>query len=128
MASRSISDCVPVLQDAYNKAVVKYKETYPNASQPFLTATYRSNEEQTKLYAQGRTTAGKIVTNAKAGESKHNTNPSKAFDIAFKDSNGSLDWSSTNFKNFATIIKKINSSIVWGGNFKTIKDLPHFEV
>ncbi len=34
--------------------------------------TYRSPEEQARLYAQGRTTPGKIVTYAKPGESAHN--------------------------------------------------------
>lgn len=34
--------------------------------------TLRSNVEQDALYAQGRTTPGHIVTNAKAGQSSHN--------------------------------------------------------
>lgn len=33
---------------------------------------YRDFDSQTRLYAQGRTSAGGIVTNAKAGESAHN--------------------------------------------------------
>lgn len=37
-----------------------------------LTCTYRSNEEQDALYAQGRTKPGSIVTKAKGGQSKHN--------------------------------------------------------
>lgn len=34
--------------------------------------TLRTNERQAQLYAQGRTAPGKIVTNAKPGQSKHN--------------------------------------------------------
>lgn len=34
--------------------------------------TYRSPEEQDGLYAQGRTKSGRIVTNARGGESFHN--------------------------------------------------------
>ena len=34
--------------------------------------TVRSNAEQTELYAIGRTKPGKIVTNARAGQSAHN--------------------------------------------------------
>lgn len=34
--------------------------------------TVRSDEEQAKLYAQGRTTPGKIITNARPGQSAHN--------------------------------------------------------
>ncbi|MES2685727.1 MAG: M15 family metallopeptidase [Pseudomonadota bacterium] len=37
-----------------------------------VTSTLRDNESQTALYAQGRTTPGKVVTNAKAGYSWHN--------------------------------------------------------
>jgi peptidoglycan L-alanyl-D-glutamate endopeptidase CwlK len=37
-----------------------------------ITSTYRDAECQTTLYNQGRTTPGKIVTNAKAGQSFHN--------------------------------------------------------
>jgi len=36
-----------------------------------ITSTYRDFESQNALYAQGRTTKGPIVTNAKAGESYH---------------------------------------------------------
>jgi peptidoglycan L-alanyl-D-glutamate endopeptidase CwlK len=37
-----------------------------------VTSTYRDSESQDSLYAQGRTTPGKIVTNARAGQSWHN--------------------------------------------------------
>lgn len=36
-----------------------------------ITCTLRSREEQTELYAQGRTSPGHIVTNARAGQSAH---------------------------------------------------------
>lgn len=35
-------------------------------------STYRDHEAQNAIYAQGRTTKGKIVTNAKGGQSFHN--------------------------------------------------------
>lgn len=37
-----------------------------------ITSTYRDAESQAALYAQGRTTPGHIVTNAKPGQSFHN--------------------------------------------------------
>ena len=37
-----------------------------------ITSTYRDNESQAAIYAQGRTTTGNRVTNAKPGESFHN--------------------------------------------------------
>ena len=37
-----------------------------------VTCSLRSNEDQAVLYAQGRTTPGNIVTNARPGQSAHN--------------------------------------------------------
>lgn len=37
-----------------------------------VTCTWRSDEDQERLYAQGRTEPGPIVTRARAGESDHN--------------------------------------------------------
>lgn len=37
-----------------------------------ITSTYRDDESQAELYAQGRTKPGRIVTSAKAGQSFHN--------------------------------------------------------
>ncbi len=37
-----------------------------------ITCTFRTHTDQEALYAQGRTKPGKIVTNARAGQSSHN--------------------------------------------------------
>ena len=37
-----------------------------------ITSTYRDGESQNELYSQGRTKPGRIVTNARAGQSYHN--------------------------------------------------------
>lgn len=124
MASRNIADCEHLLQLAWAKGSADFIATHPQTT-VILTCTYRSNEEQAELYAQGRTKPGKKVTNAKPGQSKHNSLPSKAFDIAFL-TNGKLDWSPANFKAFADIVKPMG--ITWGGDFKSPVDLPHFQI
>lgn len=91
---------------------------------PLITCGYRSNEEQTKLYAQGRTRAGKIVTFAKPGESLHNHR--RALDFAFLDANGDIDWSDKLFRRLG-IVAKING-LKWGGDWKKFKDRPHIEL
>jgi peptidoglycan L-alanyl-D-glutamate endopeptidase CwlK len=128
MASRSKTDLNEILSDAYDKACVEYLNLYPNESQPFLTCTYRSKEEQNQLYQQGRTTAGKKVTNAQGGESPHNYNPSAAFDIGFIALNKKMDWNKINFIRFAEIIEKIQPLVEWGGRWATFSDLPHFQL
>lgn len=126
MATRDINDASPKLKEAYLWAKAEYQRLYPNEPQPFLTCVYRSNEEQAQLYAQGRTAKGKIVTNAKPGQSKHNKKPSDAFDIAFITVAKTLSWDNKHFKRFADLIK--TKRIKWGGDFKSIKDAPHFEI
>lgn len=126
MATRDIKDAVKPLQDAYTYAKAEYQRLYPNDPQPFLTCVHRPNAEQDALYAQGRTTKGKIVTNAKGGQSKHNKLPSEAFDIGFITLQKTLSWDSKYFKRFADIIKP--KGIKWGGDFKSIPDAPHYEI
>jgi hypothetical protein len=46
-------------------------------------------------------------------------------DIAFKNSQGKLDWSEDLFKKFADIIKK--HGVKWGGDWRR-KDTPHYEM
>lgn len=128
MASRDKKDCNEILVDAYDKACAEYLRLYPTAPQPFITCTYRSNDEQTALYAQGRTVKGAKVTNAQAGESAHNFNPSAAFDIGFITLTKKLDWNKQNFRNFADIIVKIQPLVVCGIDFHSIPDAPHFEL
>lgn len=127
MASRDKKDLDLKLSKAVTEAFDKYKQLYPNAPQPLISCTYRSIDEQNKLYEIGRTIAGRKVTNAKGGQSKHNTYPSQAFDIAFITLDKKLDWNEIYFKKFAEIICE-NSFIQWGGDWKTFKDTPHFEL
>lgn len=90
MASREIRDLHPHLQVLYNKFHDRCRrDTWLLRAGVtiLLTCTYRSGDEQNRLYAQGRSSPGRIVTNAKAGQSRHNAttpqgNPaSEAFDI-----------------------------------------------
>jgi peptidoglycan L-alanyl-D-glutamate endopeptidase CwlK len=84
-----------------------------------ITSGRRTQAEQDKLYAQGRTTPGKIVTWTR--KSNHITG--KAFDIAFIGKEPypkNFDW-----KILGDIGKSVG--LKWGGDWKT-KDLPHFEI
>lgn len=89
-----------------------------------VTQGYRSKAEQDALYAQGRTKAGKIVTNAKGGYSMHNWGV--AFDICRNDGRGPYDDSD----GFFTKVGKLGQSIglEWGGSWKSIVDKPHFQL
>lgn len=88
----------------------------------------RTWEEQAKLYAQGRSSPGKIVTNAKPGYSNHNFGV--AVDMGVFKNGKYLDENSPNeseefHRKAAEIAKKYNIS--WGGDWSSFKDYPHFE-
>lgn len=125
MASRKIEDCDIRLQQVWQRSSEKWNSEHE--VKVFLTCTQRNADEQNALYAQGRTADGHVVTNAKAYESPHNFDPSYAFDVGFKNPDGSLNWETANFIKFAALIHLIDETIVWGGNFHSIKDLPHYE-
>ena len=88
-----------------------------------ITDGHRTFAQQNELYAQGRTKPGKIVTNAKGGQSYHNF--ALAFDCYFTE-NGKVTFKKGISKEVAQIGK--NLGLEWGGDWKTLKDLPHFQL
>jgi peptidoglycan L-alanyl-D-glutamate endopeptidase CwlK len=87
-----------------------------------LTQGLRTFEEQAALYAQGRTAPGKVVTNARPGDSLHNYG--RAFDIAFRKPDGSVTWDGPWSK-----VGAIGESLglTWGGRWRSFPDRPHFQ-
>lgn len=87
-----------------------------------LVEGFRSNERQNTLYAQGRTTPGQIVTNAKAGESLHNYGVAVDFVFRKEGYNASEElWETLG------LVGK-SQGFEWGGDWKKFKDRPHFEL
>lgn len=93
--------------------------------------SYRTPEEQRRLYAKGRTQPGRKVTNMDGitKRSYHNYLPSYAVDLAPYP----VDWADINrFKQLAKVIKevaaKLQIPIEWGGDWKSLKDYPHFQI
>lgn len=83
----------------------------------------RSYEEQDALYAQGRTTPGKIITKAQAGYSNHNFGI--AFDIGVFEGNKYLG-ESPKYKAVGALGMEIG--LEWGGSWKSMVDEPHFQL
>lgn len=86
-----------------------------------ITEGYRSIARQNELYAQGRTKAGKIITNAKGGESLHNHGV--AVDFVFR---LGYDVPLSHWKTFGTIA--VSKGFEWGGNWTGFVDKPHLEM
>lgn len=92
-----------------------------------VTSTYRDNESQNALYAQGRSLPGPKVTNAKGGESFHNYKV--ALDVVPL-RNGKPVWNTTGLD--AALweeIGKIGEScgFEWAGRWKSFKEMAHFQ-
>lgn len=137
MASRNIQDLAKPLQSLastfINTANALLLKRGLDAS-VLITCTWRSNEEQAKLYAIGRTVKGRKVTNAKPGESKHNCVDSKtgkpaaeAFDIAVL-VNGKLDWNLES--DIWQLVGKLGEELglEWAGRWERFREGPHFQL
>lgn len=91
---------------------------------------YRSMEEQARLYAQGRTEPGDIVTWARPGQSRHNFCPSQAVDVWPYP----VDWEDREaFGELAGALRYrawLNGfALEWGGHWrKNKRDLPHLQI
>lgn len=88
-----------------------------------VTETVRDLEYQASLYAQGRTKPGSIVTNQKT-PSFHWEKVGLAFDIC-KNVKGHEYDDAAFFRRCGAIGKKMG--FTWGGDWKSIVDLPHFQ-
>lgn len=67
--SRSLDDLLPPVRQRVDRFLANAKA---QGIDLLVTSTYRDNASQEALYAQGRTAPGRIVTNARAGQSFHN--------------------------------------------------------
>jgi peptidoglycan L-alanyl-D-glutamate endopeptidase CwlK len=86
----------------------------------------RTWAEQDALYAQGRTTPGKIVTNAKGGQSYHNLGC--AVDCAPLIHDTSVDWNANHpqWKRMEEL--GVSLGLVSGANWVRLVDAPHFQL
>jgi peptidoglycan L-alanyl-D-glutamate endopeptidase CwlK len=118
--SRNLDDLAPPVKQ---RAQAFIEAAKAKGIDLLVTSTYRDHESQTALYNQGRTTPGKVVTNAKAGQSWHNHRC--ALDVVPL-VNGKAIW------NDNVVWMQIGEigvacGLEWAGNWKTFKEFPHFQ-
>jgi peptidoglycan L-alanyl-D-glutamate endopeptidase CwlK len=88
-----------------------------------FTSTFRDDESQNSLYAQGRTTPGKRVTNVAGGGSFHNWRV--AFDFV-PIVNGKAIWDDNDLWERCGVIGE-QCGLEWGGRWKKFVDRPHMQ-
>jgi peptidoglycan L-alanyl-D-glutamate endopeptidase CwlK len=119
--SRSLDDLLPAVKVRVEKFINSAKDAGIDL---LVTSTYRDNESQNALYAQGRTKPGRIVTNAKGGQSFHNYRC--AVDVVPL-LNGKPVWDAEN-----DIWQKVGdfgiaAGLEWAGNWTKFREMPHFQ-
>lgn len=118
--SKNLEDLHPYVKYLAEKFIQECKKQRIDV---LIYSTFRSKEEQDKLYSQGRTASGEKVTNAKGGYSYHNYG--LAFDCV-PIINKKAQWNRVDLYNTMGEIGK-SLGLEWGGDFKSIKDRPHFQ-
>ena len=116
--SRSLSDLLPAVQAMCQAFLDACKA---QGIDVLVTSTYRDNESQAAIYAQGRTTPGRIVTNAKPGQSFHNYRC--AFDFV-PIVNGKAQWDDTGLFTRCGVIAE-SVGLTWAGRWTSFKELAH---
>lgn len=117
--SRDIKDLHPKVAEMCEKFIITCKDQEIDV---LITSTLRDNESQNALYAQGRTTKGAIVTNARGGQSFHNYGV--AFDFC-PIVNGKCQWNDTDlFKKCGAIAESVG--LEWAGRWQgKLRELAH---
>lgn len=122
----------PSVRNEVTKIIQECDKALTGRATVRITQGLRTFAEQDALYQQGRTKPGKKVTNAKAGQSIHNYG--FAVDICLI-INGKIaswdttkDWDNDQVADWYECVKIFaKHGWEWGGNWKTFKDLPHFD-
>lgn len=120
------------LDPEFAKLVKKLLElAYANGLNAQISAGFRSAEEQEALYSVGRTRPGRVVTNARAGQSAHNYG--LGVDLFFLTPDGKADFTTALYTRLDRIAKEANLynegvGMEWSGAWKSFKETAHWQV
>lgn len=118
--SRNIDDLHPRVAAMCHLFVKKCTESGIDV---LITSTYRDSESQQALYEQGRTKPGKVVTNARPGQSFHNY--LLAFDFV-PVVNGKINWNDANLFRRCGVIGE-QCGLEWAGRWPKFKEMAHLQ-
>ena len=119
--SRELEDLLPPVRERVERMIADCKA---EGIDLLVTSTYRDNASQDALYAQGRTAPGRIVTNARSGQSYHNYRC--AVDVV-PIRNGKAIWNAKDpvWQRIGALGKA--AGLEWAGDWKRFKEFPHFQ-
>lgn len=88
----------------------------------------RTAQEQNADYMIGRTLPGRIVTQAKAGESMHNYGLAADIVPYLQGDTGAPDWNTESTPYVRMVMALKAQGLAWGGDWKYFKDMDHFQL
>lgn len=121
---RSVGKMTGLKPELQQKTEIIIEEMFKQGHAVMVFQGFRSFAEQDYLYEQGRTRPGNIVTNAKAGQSRHNFG--EAVDMVFM-VDGKPSWAGHHPWALMGRIGK-ESGLIWGGDWISFIDRPHFQL
>ena len=149
MLNNSIKSLHPLLAAVYSLAAPRYAKAHPTGPRLGLNETSRSQAIQTAYYARGRQSVAEVQrlykaaglyaigkaeaairnSNAQYGQSAHNFDPARGFDLRLTDAKGNYIGDEAAYRAVWAYIQaaaiELNTLVVWGG---TWKDWPHVEL
>lgn len=127
---KNINSLDPKARERFVAFTIEAKEIAKSLGYDYVALSgNRGEKEQNEIYAQGRTKPGKIITNARFGFSNHNFGIALDYGV-FRDGKYIDEKSPSESETIHRAVSKIASKhgIEWGGDWKSIKDYPHFEI
>lgn len=138
MASKDIQDACKAIQDQWEVIKNEFFKRNPG-KYLVLSCVHRPPEEQLALFKKGRALGadgkwyiqdkGKVVTNVDGYTvlGAHNYKPARAIDVAVVDNaTGKYLWEESYYRSLGPIAAAVG--LEWGGNWKSLKDIPHIQV
>ncbi|TGB04672.1 D-alanyl-D-alanine carboxypeptidase family protein [Halobacillus salinus] len=120
---RNMKAVHPAVKDKIHLLLIK---CYRDGINVQISSGYRSNTEQQRIYNQGRTTAGSVVTNAKPGQSVHNYGLAVDYFLTNWDGTDATWTVNKDWRSVAEFGKALRFN--WGGDWKNFRDYAHLEL
>ena len=132
VTEQRIAKLHPSVRAVVTKIINECNKRLTGRAQVRISQGLRTDAEQTELYNKGRTTAGKKVTNAKAGQSIHNYGFAVDIVLIIDGKTASwdtkADWDGDKVADWNECVEVFKANgWVWGGDWTSFKDMPHFE-
>jgi peptidoglycan LD-endopeptidase CwlK len=123
----------PLIREEVLQTVNRIVYLLPHNCTFRITQSLRTFSEQNIMYKQGRSNKyGKIITNAKGGESYHNYG--LAFDFCLIDNGITVNWSTSIDRDnngtpeWLLVVREFKAiGYSWGGDWLKFKDYPHLQ-